>query len=104
MLEDMKADNIGKIFEYNKQSRIEDSKRYIENYRDNLTSIEKQYMQYQQKLSDELETLNSLMDSKDDIGTLRIGKHILNNPYLTNVTKENSDMIILLSVGTYQKT
>lgn len=95
MLEDMKADNIGKIFEYNKQSRIEDSKRYIENYRDSLTSIEKQYMQYQQKLSDELETLNSLMDSKNDISTLRIGKHILNNPYITNVTKENSDRIIL---------
>ena len=52
-------------------------------------------MQYQQKLSDELETLNSLMDNKNDIGTLRIGKYILNNPYITNVTKENSDRIIL---------
>lgn len=95
MLESIKADNIGKMFAYSKQSRIEESKRHIEDYRDSLTSIEKQYMVHQQRLSDELETLNSLMASKDDIDTLRIGKHILNNPYITDVIKENSDRIIL---------
>ena len=95
MLEDMKADNIGKIFVYSKQLRIENSIRHIENYRNDLTDIEKQYMEHQQRLSDELETLNSLMNIKDDTDTLRIGRHILNNPYITDVTRENSDKIIL---------
>lgn len=95
MLEDIKADNIGKIFAYSKQSRIEDSKRYIEDYRNRLADIERSYMACQEGLSNELETLNSLMNSKDDIDTLRIGKHILNNPYITDVTRENSDKIIL---------
>lgn len=94
-LEEFNANNIGGIFKFNREEKIRNVKRRIENLRRDIADLERTYLCKHNDLDEELENLETVMKNKDSLDIKAIGKYFINHPYIYKCAKEADDHLVL---------